>query len=216
MFTQDLGIGSMGADVYRLQQVLEKWKYGDFIPTGVFGRKTLKAVIRFQIDNAINPAEGYVGPKTRAVINVKLGFGSARLKLYQTALEFRGFDASPNDVAPDEFGCAETVEGVYHAAFGTYIGGRILVSTTDLYKSLLISSRFTQTSQPQAGAIIISPTGYSSIGATHGHTGICGENGVVMSNDSRTGMFMENYTIDSWNRYYKERLGFPVYYFLPL
>jgi hypothetical protein len=216
MFNKDLEVGSMGADVYRLQQVLEKWKYGDFIPTGIFGPKTREAIKKFQIDNAINPAESYFGPKTRLVMNAKLGFGSSRLKLYQTALEFRGVDASPNDLAPDEFGCAETVEGVYHAAFGTYIGGRVLVSTTDLYKSLLISSRFTQASQPQAGAIIISPTGYSSLGATHGHTGICGENGVIMSNDSRTGMFMENYTTDSWRRYYHDRLGFPIYYFIPV
>ena len=51
--------------------------------------------------------------------------GSARSKLYLTALSCLGTDASPNDIAPDEFGCAETVNAIHKKAFGVEIGGDV-------------------------------------------------------------------------------------------
>ena len=35
-----------------------------------------------------------------------------RIRLYEAARSFIGTDASPNDLAPDELGCAETVNEI--------------------------------------------------------------------------------------------------------
>ena len=135
---------------------------------------------------------------------------------YQMARTFLGRDASPSDEAPDELGCVDTVEEIYQALFGVYIAGHKTLSTTVLYKKLNASPLWERTATPEEGSIIISPSGYSTKGYTHGHVGIVGENNIIMSNSSfppNKGMFLENFTVDSWKRYYRAALGFPVYYF---
>jgi hypothetical protein len=60
------------------------------------------------------------------------------------------------------------------------------------------------------GAVIVSPTR----GAQHGHTGIVGENGLIYSNDSNTGLWKRNYTIATWLNKYKQ-LGLESHAFVP-
>ena len=71
-FTQNLTIGSTGADVTALQQILVS-KGHLVMPTGVstgyFGSLTKAAVIKLQTAEGISPAAGYVGPITRAKLN---------------------------------------------------------------------------------------------------------------------------------------------------
>jgi len=139
---------------------------------------------------------------------------TGREKLYQTALACLGKDMSPADVAPDSLACAESINGVYKACFGGFIGiGAELTSTFALWKRLLADPRFTEVTEPLAGDIVISPTGTSHTGAgLHGHTGIWG-NHDVMSNDSSTGKWTDNYTHQAWYDVFQKRLGFPVYFF---
>ncbi len=70
-FTKDLTLGSKGADVTALQQLLIN--KGDLTavtaPTGYFGTLTQSALAAFQSANGITPAAGYFGPKTRAFVN---------------------------------------------------------------------------------------------------------------------------------------------------
>jgi hypothetical protein len=69
-FTTDFGVGATGADVTALQQILIA--EGDLAiatPTGTFGPLTKAAVMKYQQVHGISPATGYVGPKTRAVLN---------------------------------------------------------------------------------------------------------------------------------------------------
>jgi hypothetical protein len=70
-FTKDLTLGSKGADVTALQQLLIS--KGDLTavtaPTGYFGTLTQSALAAFQSANGITPAAGYFGPKTRAFVN---------------------------------------------------------------------------------------------------------------------------------------------------
>lgn len=63
LFDRNLFIGSTGYDVYCLQRKL------GVDPVGYFGKKTRTAVANFQTVNGISPAFGYVGSKTRAVLN---------------------------------------------------------------------------------------------------------------------------------------------------
>lgn len=71
----DLFVGSRGDRVALLQQFLSDQTdallqiYPEKIVSGYFGALTKSAVVRFQLKNHIVPAAGYVGPKTRAVIN---------------------------------------------------------------------------------------------------------------------------------------------------
>lgn len=66
-FTRNLTIGSTGADVTALQNILIN--KGFAIPagaTGYFGAQTQAALARYQAANGIAPAAGYFGPITRA------------------------------------------------------------------------------------------------------------------------------------------------------
>lgn len=150
--------------------------------------------------------------KIAAILNL---MKSNREILYDTAASFIGRDASPNDVAPDELGCAESVQDVHKAAFGSYLGANI-VSTASLYQTLCARHDFAKVLNPLPGDIIISPTGMGGKnGVLNGHTGIIAKYG-ILSNDSRTGTWEENYTLDAWRRYYGVKGGYPLFYFRKL
>ncbi|MGC9598818.1 MAG: peptidoglycan-binding domain-containing protein [Minisyncoccia bacterium] len=70
-FTSDLTVGSRGADVTALQQLLINKGYLTAVsaPTGYFGSLTQAALGKFQAANGISPAAGYFGPITRAFVN---------------------------------------------------------------------------------------------------------------------------------------------------
>jgi len=71
-FTRNLSRGSVGTDVKELQKRLSMeglFNYSEF--TGFFGPITYNAVIRFQVihENEIPFFTGFVGPRTRAILN---------------------------------------------------------------------------------------------------------------------------------------------------
>src|SRR5438128_8508060 len=139
-----------------------------------------------------------------------------RLILYNSALASLGTDASPNDLAPDEVGCAETIDTIYNKTFAHFIarGKTPTLSTNLLYKALRDSLEFAQVDVSLEGDIVISPTGYGTNRAMpHGHVGIVGKNATIMSNDSRTGTFEQNFTLPGWIRYYHLKGGYPVAFF---
>lgn len=129
---------------------------------------------------------------------------SATEFLHDAVLECIGKDMAKTQ---DELGCAEAVNGVHKYAFGKEIGGG--TSTALLFKALKADKTFQLVTKWEPGVIIISPTG---MGDGHGHTGFFTTDGIV-SNDSRTGKFSKNFTIDSWVKYYRLQKHFPIYYF---
>lgn len=133
-----------------------------------------------------------------------------REKLYYMAMAFIGKDASPNDIAPDELACAETVNEIHKNCFGFQIGGG--VSTYRMYQALKYSPYFTMVTTPLRGDVIISPTGYGN-GSIPGHVGIVGDNDVILSNDSKTGNFDTKHTIETWRSRYQQLGGFPIFFF---
>lgn len=133
--------------------------------------------------------------------------------LYEVAYSCIGRDASPADTVPDSVACVESLNEVYKKAFGGYIAtGAPRVSTNALYKFLLSDSRFRKVDIPMKGDIIISPTGYGNGSLSNGHAGVVGKTH-IMSNDSATGTWEPNYTIDTWKRRYVDKGGFPMVYF---
>lgn len=139
--------------------------------------------------------------------------GNNRLILLAAAFKALGTDASPADVAPDELGCAETVYDILATAFPSNVGFSFTVSTSQLYRSLLASSKYMQIDQPLEGDIVISPTGYGNGNLSNGHVGIKGELDKIMSNSSDTGTFVENYTVETWRARYVAIGGYPMVFF---
>ncbi len=69
LFPEDLYVGRRSSLVEYLQRFLVmEGLYPEKLITGYFGSLTKQAVIRFQKQNAVQPAFGFVGPITRALI----------------------------------------------------------------------------------------------------------------------------------------------------
>lgn len=208
-FTRSLQYGNWGNDVKDLQKGLNQMCYFKFMIMGFFGEKTMKAVIQFQKDNNIEPAVGYFGQITQPIFLSKLSAFN-RQTIYDTACLNLKTDVSPNDIAPDEYGCAETVSDLLKMA-GFDIG--LYLSTYQLYYALKSNSGFIRVDTPLYGDIIISPTGFGNGMLPNGHVGICGKDDKIMSNNSFTGLFEENYTQDAWKARYQKVGGYPLIYF---
>jgi len=198
--------GDFSTPVMTLQRNLQFLGYGKFIPTGYFGAKTKLAVLSYQKALGL-PQTGVFGQPEESRINSEL--------IYKSTISFLGKDASPNDAAPDEYGCADSVCGVLFNAL-LYPQIKWTVSTSQLYGQLLTSRGYIQVQIPRRGDIIISPTGYGSGKLANGHTGICGDNGLIFSNTSAIGKFEQNYNTTTWKDRYVTLGNFPVYYFRKL
>lgn len=134
-------------------------------------------------------------------------------RLFVTAACSLGTDASPNDVAPDEYGCAETVDTIHRKALGTFITGTLTLSTAVLYKHFLKGGAWVE-SAGEPGDIVISPTGWGTNPAMpNGHVGYVSIDRKIMSNSSATGMFEENYNLDTWRERYVVKGGYPMKFY---
>lgn len=134
-------------------------------------------------------------------------------KLYKKAMSWLKKDITPKDEIPDSVACAITVNAIHQDTFGDPIGG--YASTYLLYDALTKRKDFQKVDAPQRGDIIISPTGYAGKGGTltNGHVGIVGDGGVVLSNNSNTGLLETYFTLQKWSDYYGKKGKFPIYYF---
>lgn len=71
-FTQNLTVGSQGSDVVGLQCLLNAKGYlAATYLSGYFGPMTKAALAGYEVAKGISPAEGYFGPKDRAVMNAE-------------------------------------------------------------------------------------------------------------------------------------------------
>lgn len=108
-----------------------------------------------------------------------------------------GTDVSPRDLAHDEVGCAESVTTLLKEL---YPETPIITGTYTLWEYLRDPKNgYERVTVPTPGCIIISPTG---TGNGTGHVGIFTRENLIASNQSSTGRFLENYTLDVWLRTY--------------
>ncbi len=71
VFIHTLAPGSRGGEVKALQQKLRELGYFTYpTNTGLFGSITRAAVVAFQKDHGLKPYPGWVGPATRAALNI--------------------------------------------------------------------------------------------------------------------------------------------------
>lgn len=133
-------------------------------------------------------------------------------KLVAAAKRLLGQNLALGTGVPPEVACAISVNRVHQEAFGEPIGGG--ASTHALYQALLKHPDFEEVEDPEAGCVIISPTGYgTNTKYPHGHVGIIANYGIC-SNDSAKGVFAENYQdyADWWHQFHDIE-GYPVYLF---
>lgn len=136
-----------------------------------------------------------------------------RLLLHKKAINHLGIDASPSDAADDVLGCAESVTEIIKQVLPDF---PVILGTWTLDDRFFKDRRFMITQTPQPGDIVISPTGTSKLGRKapiRGHVGIIGENNIIMSNDSYTGKWMANYTIETWRKRYQDLGGYQVTFY---
>lgn len=135
-------------------------------------------------------------------------------KLYEAAKDAIGKDVSPRDFAPDDLACVESYCEVYRSAFGIYPGGKAtpFLNTIALLNWMSTSPLFVKTDYPEPGTTIIVVTEFRGGKTIHGHVGIMGDQS-IMSNDSRYGLWLSNYTLPVWNDFFGRRLKLQIYYF---
>lgn len=214
MFTKDLDYGSVGTDVINLQKALNALNFATITPLPFFGPQTKAGVIKYQLAYGLTGI-GRFGPLTRAKLNAQMM--NSREWLYNVALRCLGTDASPNDLAPDEVGCMETVSDILiKSGFNFPV---ILATYTGYNEFLSRPKDFIKVEVPSRGDIVISPSGYAGAGGslTNGHVGICGDGEgdlmQIMSNNSYTGKWDIHYTIKTWRERYVGLGHYPMVYF---
>lgn len=126
--------------------------------------------------------------------------------------DYLGVDFTPLDVIPDEVGCAEAVTTILKQAG---VIDSVIAGTWTLNRHFEQSKNWLPTNNPQPGDVIISPTGHAKekTSVKRGHVGIVGDKGIIYSNDSYTGKWMANYTIQTWHDRYSKLGKYPVYYY---
>lgn len=132
-----------------------------------------------------------------------------RLRMKKTLLDYcmeaLGTDVTPDDLVPDRVACAITASTLIHKVDSTFpkVSG-----TWTMYDILEHRTDYARVTDLLPETIVISPTGLGNPG-TNGHVGIALEHGLIASNDSATGQFTANYTLDSWKARYGA-MGYPV------
>ena len=140
------------------------------------------------------------------------------MKLVDLAKSKLGTDFTDDNTVPDRVSCAFAITTLLHE-FDPDIP--ITAGTYGHWRWLQNSTKFVRVFEPQAGDIVISPTGTSSDPAhrlPNGHTGIYLTNNTIASNDSATGLFKQNYTRESWRAlfHYYGRYSVYLYRYAPL
>ena len=110
-----------------------------------------------------------------------------------------------------ELGCARAISTLRKKAFGN--NEPFSDGTWALQEELKSNGNYSELNAPEKGAIIISATGTGNGTLPHGHVGVCGIHG-IMSNDSATGQWEQNYSYIGWESHFGKVGGFPIRFFL--
>lgn len=137
-----------------------------------------------------------------------------RWKVYATSLSCLGIDITPKDSVPDNVACVDTATTILRLAG---IDIPYMTYTPNMFRYMdEQKTKFKRVTTFEPGNIIISPTGFGNGKLSNGHVGIIGFDEEIMSNDSSSGLFVQNYTVKKWAEFYRGKGGFPIYVFKPL
>ncbi|MGD1015346.1 MAG: peptidoglycan-binding protein, partial [Roseiarcus sp.] len=156
-FTRILSLGSTGADVSALQQILKSAGFYTYPTiTGYFGPLTEKALASFQTAHGLD-AVGYAGPKTRALLN---GIASVAGSAVQPATPSSG-GSSPASTATPSFPPQSPLFPITPG-----YGGGGVVATPPTINGTPSNSTAAATSPAGATVTYAAPTATDAVGGT--------------------------------------------------
>ncbi len=132
-------------------------------------------------------------------------------ELYNVAYSLLGHHLTLDDTIPAVVGCGEAVSFVVNEIASELVPPKGIPGTAGWYEMMSKSARFKEVPEPTKGSIIVSVTGTGN-GSRRGHIGIMG-NYRIMSNNSDTGLWGDEWTLGRWLRYYKEIGGLTTKYY---
>lgn len=141
--------------------------------------------------------------------------------IYAEAFASLGKDITPDDEVNDRVACVHQLSTIIRKALEKETNFPIMTSTILLYEYLSKSPSWKEVSLPQYGDIITGVTGTGDGRIKNAHCGIIGKRNAedgsawIMSNDSRTGTWEANYTLNSWQRYYGSKGSYHAHFFRP-
>lgn len=137
-------------------------------------------------------------------------------RMYNCAKNALGTHQTLNDSVAPEVGCAEAWSAIAKLAGVQGIPSLGFAGTAQVWAFLKNSPQFEKIATPEAGATLVSPTGYGN-GKVRGHVGVLARYGLmytadwgVCSNDSSTGLFREQWALKEWQQFYGVEGGLPV------
>lgn len=185
-----------GVERFTLGHFVEWVHYYDYI------RKDLSAFYKhmdFTTHNALKAERDSLVIRLGQLLSMKKTF-------IQTCNAALGTDVTPDDLVPDTVACAITVSTLIAKLDATFPK---VAGTWTLYDILEHRKDWKRVADPTPGCVVLSPTGMGKKG-TIGHVGIVMDDGRIASNNSKTGKFEKNYTLDSWTAYYGQKQGMPI------
>jgi len=129
-------------------------------------------------------------------------------KLYDLSYSLIGKHLTLDNSVPALYGCAQALSYVLKE-FGCPIPDKGISSTNEMDKWL--QKNCTQVDKPDVGDIIISVS-YTGIAGARGHVGVVGHK-AIMSNDSETGLWSTNWSLQGWLGHYKDELKLLTKYY---
>lgn len=134
-------------------------------------------------------------------------------ELYAISLESLGTDASPQNLARPEVACAETVTHLI-SLVDSSIEWTNKLATFYMRKDMLGGKHFVRVDTPRRGSVVLSATDWNKNGqVVTGHVGIYLGDDHIASNNSSTGIFDINYSLESWKRYFVAHEGLDMLFF---
>lgn len=137
-----------------------------------------------------------------------------RIVLFEYAKLCLGKDMAPVE---DEYGCMEAVANIAKrvgiiigGGASTYFANRFF-RRSKKFKKIASFKPATGIKNIRPGQIVISATGYGGTKAVpNGHVGIISDGKKIMSNNSKNGLWEENYTLASWYKRYVTKGKYPM------
>lgn len=125
-------------------------------------------------------------------------------KFLKICLEALDTEVTPQDKVPDYVACAEVISTLIKKVLPDF---PVISSTKDLDTKLFMDKRFKRITEPERGAIVISPRTTN----VNGHVGTFITSEKIASNTSKDGIFRGNYLWNEWIREFKDRRGLKIY-----
>lgn len=153
-------------------------------------------------------------PMTQKVTEMPTQPVTPAQSLYIMSKSLLGQHLTLNENVPWMVGCMEAVSLILFKLGIPGIPDTGIEGTAAGLDFLARSASFTEVEEYAIGAILIAATGTGN-GKIRGHVGVCGEF-QIMSNNSETGKWDTQWTIDRWLAYYGDYGGIKTRYFFPV